>query len=61
MGANPLQAVGIAVFLLGFTALAVGLGWGGILYYATAVLLVVVSIAILVKCKPLENMENGEN
>jgi Kef-type K+ transport system membrane component KefB len=61
MGAHPLQAVGIAVFLLGFTALAVGLGWGGILYYAAAVLLVAVSIAILVKCKPLENMESGEN
>jgi hypothetical protein len=61
MGAHPLQAVGIGAFLLGFTTLAVGLGWGGILCYAVAVLLVGVAIAILVKCKPLENMENGEN
>jgi len=61
MGAHPLQAVGVATFFLGFTFLAVGLGWGGILHYAAAVLLVGVSIAILVKCKPLEYAENGDN
>ena len=61
MGAHPMQAVGIAAFLLGFTALAVALGWGGILFYVAAVLLVGISFAILVKSKPLENAENGEN
>jgi hypothetical protein len=61
MGAHPLQAIGVAVFLLGFTALAVAIGWGGVLFYVAAVALVGVSFAIFVKCKPLENAENGEN
>jgi hypothetical protein len=61
MGAHPMQAVGLTIFLVGFTLLAAGLARGGILYYVAAVALVVVSFAIFVKCKPLENAENGDN
>jgi hypothetical protein len=58
MGANSTQAVGVTVFLLGFTALPVGLARGGIIYYLLALVLLGVSVAIFLKCKPLENAEN---
>jgi hypothetical protein len=58
MGANSTQARGVAAFLLGFTALAVGIARGGIVYYLLAIALVGVSIAVFLKCKPLENAEN---
>lgn len=60
MGANPTQAVGITAFLLGFTALS------GALYKGGSAMLVVLAVALLagavgvfLKCKPLENVENG--
>ena len=58
MGANSTQAVGITAFLLSFTALAVGLARGGVIYYLATLTLLGVSLAIFVKCKPLENAEN---
>jgi hypothetical protein len=58
MGANSTQALGVAAFLLGFTTLAVGIARGGIVYYLLAVALVGISIAVFLKCKPLENAEN---
>jgi hypothetical protein len=58
MGANSTQALGVAAFLLGFTTLAVGIVRGGIIYYLLAVALVGISIAVFLKCKPLENAEN---
>jgi hypothetical protein len=58
MGANSTQAVGVTTFLLGFTALPAGLARGGVIYYLLAVVLVGVSVAIFLKCKPLENAEN---
>jgi hypothetical protein len=57
MGANSTQAVGVTVFLLSFTLLSVGLARGGVMYYLSALLLLSVSLAIFVKCKPLENAE----
>jgi hypothetical protein len=58
MGANSTQAVGVTAFLLSFTALSVGLARGGVLYCLLALALLAVSLAIFVKCKPLENAEN---
>jgi hypothetical protein len=58
MGANSTQAAGVAFFLLGFTFLPVGLLSGGVIYYVLAVALLGVSLAIFVKCKPLESTEN---
>ena len=58
MGANSTQALGVAAFLLAFTTLAVGIARGGIVYYLLAIVLVSISVAIFLKCKPLENTEN---
>jgi hypothetical protein len=58
MGANSTQAVGVTAFLLSFTALSVGLVRGGVIYYLLTLALLGVSLAIFVKCKPLENAEN---
>jgi hypothetical protein len=57
MGANSTQAVGVTVFLLSFTLLSVGIARGGVFYYLFALVLLGVSLAILMKCKPLENAE----
>jgi hypothetical protein len=57
MGANSTQAVGVTVFLLSFTLLSVGIARGGVFYYLFALVLLSVSLAILMKCKPLENAE----
>jgi hypothetical protein len=57
MGANSTQAVGVTVFLLSFTLLSVGIARGGVMYYLFALVLLGVSLAILMKCKPLENAE----
>jgi hypothetical protein len=58
MGANSTQAIAVTLFLLGFTALPVGLARGSAIYYVVALVLVGVSVAIFMKCKPLENAEN---
>jgi hypothetical protein len=58
MGANSTQAVGVTTFLLGFTALPVGLVGGGIIFYVATLALLGVSLAIFMKCKPMENAEN---
>jgi hypothetical protein len=58
MGANSTQALGVFIFLLAFTCLPVGLVGGGIIFYLLGLALLGVSLAILMKCKPLENAEN---
>jgi len=58
MGTNSTQALGVMAFLLGFTALPVGIVRGGVIYYILALALVAVSVAIFLKCKPLENAED---
>jgi hypothetical protein len=58
MGAHSTQAIAVTLFLLGFTALPVGLVRGGVIYYLLALVLVGTSVAIFRKCKPLENAEN---
>ena len=58
MGANSTQAVGVTTFLLAFTALSVGLARGGVIYYLSTLALLGISVAIFIKCKPLEDAEN---
>jgi hypothetical protein len=58
MGANSTQAVGVTIFLLAFTALSVGLARGGVIYFLLTLALLGVTVAIFLKCKPLENAEN---
>lgn len=58
MGANSTQAIGVTIFLLGFTALPLGLAGGGIIFYVATAVLLGIAVAILLKCKPMENAEN---
>ncbi len=58
MEAHSTQALGVAIFLLAFTCLPVGLVGGGVIFYLLGLVLLGVSLAIFVKCKPLENAEN---
>ena len=58
MGANSTQAIAVTSFLLGFTALPIGIARGSVIYYLLTLVLVGVSVAIFMKCKPLENLEN---
>jgi hypothetical protein len=43
---------------LGFTSLPVGIATGKVIFYFLAIALVAVSVAIFLKCKPLEYAEN---
>ena len=58
MGANRSQAVAITAFLLGFTFLAAAFYAGGVILYLPAIVLLAGSIAVFLKCKPLEFSEN---
>jgi hypothetical protein len=58
MGANSTQAVGVTIFLLALTALSVGLARGGVIYYLATLVLLGLSAAVFLKCKPMENAEN---
>ena len=59
MGANPTQAYGVIAFLLAFVAIAACFASGGsILWVVVAILLLGVSVAISVKCKPWENAKD---
>ena len=55
MGANPTQALGITLFLIAFVLLAGAMAGGGILYLIGFRVLLGISIAVFMKCKPWEN------
>lgn len=55
MGANATQAVGISIFLIGFTVLAGGFAGGGILLDIVGLALLAVSAFFFMKCKSLEH------
>ena len=55
MGANPTQAIGITLFLIAFVLLAGAMAGGGILYLIGFLVLLGISIAVFMKCKPWEN------
>lgn len=58
MGANRTQALGIAVFLAGFTALSGAIYSGKTLLYLAALAAFSVSVWAFRKCKPWENQES---
>ena len=57
MGSHPTQAMGIAVFFMGFTALAGAIARGGVALSLASAVLVAGSIVILRKCKQMEDSE----
>jgi hypothetical protein len=59
MGANPTQAQGVTLFLLGFVVIAAGLASGGnILYILIGLALVAASCGLFMKAKPWEHREH---
>ena len=59
MGANSTQAVAIAAFLLGATAIPAAALFGGIVMVLIGVAFLAVSVVMFRKCKPWEHMESG--
>lgn len=57
MGANPKQAMGILVFLVAFVLIAAAAALGSILLGLLGVAVLAASIAIFLKAKPLEYIE----
>ena len=57
MGANPTQAVGITLFLIAFVMFAGALAGGGILLGLGFIVLLGISIAMFLKCKPWEHQK----
>lgn len=57
MGSNPTQAVGIALFLIAFAMLAGALAGGGFLFAIGFLVLLGISIAMFMKCKPWEHQK----
>jgi len=57
MGSNPTQAIGITLFLIAFVLLAGAMAGGGILYGVGFLILLGISIAMFLKCKPWEDQK----
>lgn len=55
MGANTTQAIGVTLFLIAFVSLAGAMAGGGILYILGFLILLGISCAIFMKCKPWEH------
>ena len=56
MGANATQATGVVLFLVAFVLLAGAFAAdGSIILLLAALVLLVVSVAVFLKCKPWEN------
>jgi hypothetical protein len=54
MGANPTQAIGLALLLIAFTLLAGAFAGGGIILWILALALLGAACYFFLKCKPLE-------
>lgn len=57
MGANTMQAWGVAVFLIAFVLIAGGLAGGGVLLEVPGLVLVAASAGLFLKAKPWEQSE----
>lgn len=57
MGANPTQAVGVALFLLAFASLAGALAGGGIFYVLGFLVFLGISSSMFMKAKPWEHQK----
>ena len=58
MGANPKQALGVLAFFLAFVLVAAGLAAGSIMWILFGVVVLVVSCAVFINCKPMEQRED---
>ena len=59
MGSNPKQALGLALFFIGWVLIAsAALMDGSILCIAAGIAALVVSAVVLIKAKPLEHIES---
>jgi len=57
MGANPTQARGVLLFFVAFVLLAAGLAGGRTLLLLGGLLVLGVSAALFLRCKPWEHQE----
>jgi hypothetical protein len=59
MGANPTQAYGAAMFIIALTLISVGLAEDiGVIWVLLGLVAFAISIALFLKCKPLEQKED---
>jgi len=58
MGSNPKQALGLVLFLAGWTVFAAGFGMDSVLLNGLGLVLVAASVLVLLKAKPLEHIES---
>jgi hypothetical protein len=59
MGANPTQAHGAAMFVIALTLISVGLAEDiGVIWVLLGLVAFAISIALFLKCKPLEQKED---
>lgn len=59
MGSNPTQAQAVALFLLAFTLIAAGLAADiNYLYVLIGLAVLAASVALFLKCKPWEHVED---
>ena len=58
MGANPKQALGLLIFLVGFVLISAGLVAGGnVVLFLAGVVVAGAGLGVLLKAKPLEFLE----
>jgi hypothetical protein len=57
MGANSTQAIGVTLFLIAFTLLAGAFAGGGILLVIGFLVVLGISLAMFIKCKPWEDQK----
>ena len=58
MGSNPKQALGLVLFIGGWTIFAAGFGMDSVILNVLGLALVAGSVVILLKAKPLEHIES---
>jgi hypothetical protein len=58
MGANPKQALGLMLFLIGWVLIAVAMMDGSLLWAVLGIAVLAGSAAVLIKAKPLEHIES---
>ena len=58
MGSNPKQALGLVLFLAGWTVFATGCYMDSVILNLLGLAVVAASVVVLLKAKPLEHIES---
>ena len=58
MGSNPKQALGLVLFLAGWTIFAAGFFMDSVILNVLGLVIVAASVVVLLKAKPLEHIES---